>query len=868
MTYTTNKNPTQYRKDYAPAGFDILAVHLNFALQPQATVVTATTSVRKRNADVSALVLNGEHVKLVSVAINGLGWEDYTVDDTHLSLHAVPDEFELTVVTQINPADNKALEGLYQSSGNFCTQCEAEGFRRITYYLDRPDVLTTFTTRIEADKTDYPVLLSNGNLVESGDLPHGKHFATWHDPHPKPCYLFALVAGQLEYIQDTFTTRSGREVDLRIYVQSHNIDQCDYAMESLKNSMKWDEDRFGLEYDLDIFMIVAVDDFNMGAMENKGLNIFNSKFILAKPETATDTDFQGIEAVVGHEYFHNWTGNRITCRDWFQLSLKEGLTVFRDQEFSADSGSRDVKRIEDVKLLRAHQFVEDSGPMAHPIRPDSYQEINNFYTLTVYEKGAEVIRMLHTMLGEEGFQKGMQEYVARHDGQAVTCDDFVDAMADANGKDFSLFKHWYEQAGTPVIDVQDGYDTATQTYTLSFQQHTPDTFGQSDKKPVMMPIKLALLDEQGHIIADTAQTFILDKAQDRLEFKGIASRPTPSLLRGFSAPVKLNYPYTPEQLAFLAVYDDDAFNRWEASQRVYMQAIETLLACEQKGETLSLPAHLPAMIEHSLEQRAHDKALIAYAITLPDARTIAEHQAQIDPHAIDRVHTFLMTALAKALKPVWLEHYHENNVQEAYAPSAEQIAERTLKNTCLAYLMHLPSNDVYELCLSQCVDANNMTDALSALKHIASTQGASSEDVLANFYTQWQHNKNVVDKWLAVQASAHRPNVLETVRALMQHEAFAMTNPNAVRALIGAFVANAPAFHAPSGEGYAFLADRVIELDAFNPQVASRLVSAFNLYKRYTPELSALMLAQMQRIDKTENLSKDVAEILSKALKQ
>lgn len=863
---------TIYLSDYQPPSFRVERLDLCFDLAPEATVVTATSQhIRIHPGE---CVLNGEGfagqpLELVEIQLDGevLAADAYEHSGEGLCLLDPPDEFELCITTRIAPLKNTALEGLYQSSGNYCTQCEAEGFRKITFYYDRPDVLTVFTTRIEADKAECPVLLANGNLLEAGELEGGRHYAVWQDPHPKPCYLFALVAGDLALIQDQFTTRSGRVVDLHIYVEAHNADKCDYAMLSLKNAMRWDEERFGLEYDLDIYMIVAVDDFNMGAMENKGLNVFNSKFVLAKPDTATDTDYQNIEGVIGHEYFHNWTGNRVTCRDWFQLSLKEGLTVFRDQEFSADMGARAIKRIEDVRMLRSHQFAEDGGPMSHPIRPDSYIEINNFYTLTVYEKGAEVIRMLHTLLGEASFQKGMALYFQRHDGQAVTCDDFVAAMADANGADLEQFKCWYAQAGTPVLKVRDEYDAERAEYTLHFSQHTPDTPGQTGKLPLHIPLKLGLLDEQGKDLPLDNDLLSIQQAEQSFTFGGIGERPVPSLLRGFSAPVKLEYAYSREQLYFLAANDNDSFNRWEAMQNIALAVMFDLLEEYAQQQPLSLDAAYADLVEETLWDRSQDKAWVAAALTLPAERYVAELVGEVNPDAIHHVREFMMLNLAQRHRKLWLEIYHENAAQDDYSPSAEDIAERSLKNLCLSYLMRIDHHDSFDLCLSQSQDANNMTDSLSALALLCHRPGAARDDVLQAFYARWQDDAQVMDKWFSVQASAPVADVLARVKELMQHPLFSLSNPNKVRALIGAFCQNNPtAFHRADGTGYQLVADVVLQLNALNPQVAARMVGVFNTWRRYDAKRQALMRAQLERIVQAPNLSRDVYEIVSKAL--
>ena len=865
--------PTVYLKDYRAPDFQVDRLHLRFELSPEGTRVTAT-SYWQRRVDNAPLVLNGEHMTLESVAIDGtqLSDRDYQLSDNELRIEPEQSAFELTVVTRLNPAANTALEGLYQSSGNYCTQCEAEGFRRITYYLDRPDVLTTFTTRIEADRDQCPVLLSNGNLSDSGELDNNRHYAEWHDPHPKPCYLFALVAGQLSHIEDHYTTASGRDVTLRIYVESHNIDKCDHAMNSLKKAMQWDERRFGLEYDLDIYMIVAVDDFNMGAMENKGLNIFNSKFVLARPDTATDTDYLNIESVIAHEYFHNWTGNRVTCRDWFQLSLKEGLTVFRDQEFSADVGARAIKRIEDVRMLRTLQFAEDAGPMAHPIRPDHYLEINNFYTLTVYEKGAEVIRMQHTLLGETGFQKGLQRYFERHDGQAVTCEDFIAAMSDANDVDLEQFKQWYIQAGTPELSVESHYDARRQRYSLHIKQHTPDTPGQTDKAPLHIPFALGLIDADGKAMplneqGDTHRVFDITQGEQTLEFEGIAQHPTPSLLRGFSAPVKLHFDYSREQLAFLAQHDEDSFNRWEAAQRLALDILLALLSDDAERRELTLDPLLIESFEHALYEGGEDKALIAAALTLPSEQYIAECVDVVDPAAIHRVREFVATELAKALRKTWHEIYHENNAQSHYRIHPDDIAERRLKNLCLSYLMRLSRSDSFELCLSQAQDSDNMTDRLAALSLLCEEPGAVRDEVLEQFYTEYRNDAQVLDKWFALQAASHAADTPERLRELMKHEQFTLKNPNRLRALIGTFCrANPLHFHQADGAHYRLVADIILELDGINPQVAARLAGVFSQYQRFIPTLKSAMQREIERIHGSHGLSNDVFEVTDRAL--
>jgi aminopeptidase N len=868
-------------QDYQPTDYRVESIQLDFDLQEEATRVRSAMSMQRR-ANVAAeapLVLHGEKLTLIAIAIDGepLGGDDYTVDDEYLTIHSVPEFFILELETEINPSANTELSGLYTSGGNFCTQCEAEGFRRITYMYDRPDVMAKYTTSIVADKAKYPVLLSNGNLVDSGDLQNGKHFATWEDPHPKPTYLFALVAGDLACIRDTFTTMSGREVDLRIYVQHHNKDQCGYAMRSLKKAMKWDEEVYGREYDLDIYMIVAVDDFNMGAMENKGLNVFNSKYVLAKPETATDSDFEGIEGVIGHEYFHNWSGNRVTCRDWFQLSLKEGFTVFRDQEFSADMSSRGVKRIADVNILRTHQFREDASPMAHPVRPDSYVEINNFYTVTVYNKGAEVVRMLHHLLGPEQFRKGTDLYFERHDGQAVTTDDFVKALEDANGEDFSQFRLWYSQAGTPQLDVRRQYNEQEKTYTLTIKQSCPATPGQKDKQPFHIPLAMGLLDSQGSDLPLQLQgeseavqgTRVLHvrEAEQSFTFVNVPDKPVPSLLRGFSAPVKVANDLSDEELCFLMAHDSDDFNRWEAGQRLAIKIFLAMLEDLKQGKPLQMNQAFILALKKILENDQLDKALAAQAVSLPSESYVAEFVRPIDPLAIHQVRRFMRKSLAIALKDTLQAVYDTNADKGPYQIDSQSMGKRSLKNTCLHYLMELEDDNIRQRCVEQFETANNMTDVITALGALANTECAEREQALAKFYDKWKGETLVLDKWLGIQATSRLPNTLASVKSLTEHEAFNIKNPNKVRALIGAFAhGNAVNFHDASGNGYQFIADYVIELNKLNPQIASRLTTVFTMWRKYDEQRQALMKQQLERIKAEPKLSKDVYEIIDKSL--
>ncbi len=864
---------TIYLKDYQPPAFLVERVALTFTLRPAATEVVSTVQYRRNPlaAVNEMLELDGHDMELVTVRLDGtvLDASYYQLHDRGLCIPDAPDVFELEIITHINPEANTALEGLYRSSGNYCTQCEAQGFRRITFYQDRPDVMAVFSVRIVADKETNPVLLSNGNPVGHGDLEDGSHWAEWHDPFAKPCYLFALVAGGLSCVEDQFTSMSGRAVTLRIFTEAHHIDQCGHAMASLKRAMRWDEQRFGLEYDLDLFMIVAVDDFNMGAMENKGLNIFNSRLVFASPETATDDDYISIEAVIGHEYFHNWTGDRVTCRDWFQLSLKEGLTVFRDQEFTADTHSRAVKRIEDVRLLRTHQFAEDAGPMAHPIRPASYMEINNFYTVTVYEKGAEVVRMYQSLLGVDGFRCGMDLYFERHDGQAVTTKDFLAAMADANGADLSQMQRWYDQAGTPKLAVRMNYNAEKQTCTLHCAQSCPTTPENSDKQPFLIPLAVGLLLPDGSEAAlqldgeaeacGTSRTLLVSETEQSFTFVNVPEQPLPSLLRGFSAPVELDYPYTLADDAFLMQHDSDAFNRWAAAQRLSMQTLLSMLAGDAP-EAILFEAFANVLHDQSL-----DAALKAEALTLPSEADIAEACMPFDPAAIHAAREQLHRLIAARLRSDFEDSYRQMAVASGLDDAAMQ--QRKLKNVCLAYLTMLNDQQAIGLASQQFDSATNMTDQYAALAALADCDCPERQQVLAAFEQQWRSETNVMDKWFAVQAASPLPGALERVRELMAHEAFDLRNPNKVRAVIGTFAMRNPAaFHAADGSGYEFVADQVLTLDSTNPQIASRMVRALMNWKRLEPGRRALNRAALQRIGDHTGLSGDVYEIVSKSL--
>ncbi|WP_353613901.1 aminopeptidase N [Mangrovibacter phragmitis] len=868
----TQQPQAKYRHDYRAPDYTITDIELTFELDAGQTRVTAVSQVQRQGEEGAVLRLDGEDLTLVSLDIDGQPWPDYQLESGALVVSNLPARFTLTIVNDIHPAQNTALEGLYQSGEALCTQCEAEGFRHITWYLDRPDVLARFSTKIIADKQTYPFLLSNGNRMGQGELEGGRHWVQWQDPFPKPCYLFALVAGDFDVLRDTFKTRSGRDVALELYVDRGNLDRADWAMESLKNSMKWDEQRFGLEYDLDIYMIVAVDFFNMGAMENKGLNIFNSKYVLARAETATDKDYLNIERVIGHEYFHNWTGNRVTCRDWFQLSLKEGLTVFRDQEFSSDLGSRAVNRISNVRTMRAMQFAEDASPMSHPIRPDKVIEMNNFYTLTVYEKGAEVIRMMHTLLGEAAFQKGMQLYFERHDGSAATCDDFVQAMEDASNVDLSHFRRWYSQSGTPVLSVQDDYDPATERYTLTISQQTPPTAEQAEKLPLHIPFDIELYDNEGKVIPLQYQGHpihhVLNVTQEKqtFVFDNVWFQPVPSLLREFSAPVKLEYKWSDQQLTFLMRHARNDFSRWDAAQSLLSTYIKLNVARQQAAQPLSLPLHVVDAFRAVLLDESIDPALAAEILTLPSQNEIAELFPVIDPGAIAAVHEALTRALAVELADECLAVYHAMKV-DTYRINHSDIGKRALRNTCLHFLAFGDPDFADKLVSAQYHQADNMTDALAALSAAVSAQLPCHASLMAEYDEKWHQDGLVMDKWFILQATSPADNVLEKVRGLLRHRSFSMSNPNRIRSLIGAFTsANPAAFHAADGSGYAFLTEMLTELNSRNPQVASRLIEPLIRLKRYDASRQALMRQALETLKGLDNLSGDLFEKITKAL--
>ncbi len=896
-----SNNNTIYLKDYQYPVYIINRTELSFELEMTVPVGNdfATVTIVKSRLEIlrnhkadsrdETLTLNGQGLEPKSILLNGqpLSELDFEYTDDHLTIPDVPYSFILEIETWIKPEENKALEGLYQSSGNFCTQCEAEGFRRITYYLDQPDVMSTFTTAIIADKEKYPVLLSNGNLVEQGELPEGRHYAIWHDPFKKPCYLFALVAGDLLKIEDSYTTISGRNIVLQIFVEKQNAHKCDHAMNSLKNAMMWDEEVFGLEYDLDIYMIVAVEDFNMGAMENKGLNVFNAKYVLADPQSATDNDYEGIEGVIGHEYFHNWTGNRVTCRDWFQLSLKEGLTVFRDQEFTSDMQSRAVKRIADVRILRAHQFAEDASPMAHPIRPAQYMEINNFYTVTVYNKGAEVIRMIHTVLGEENFQKGMALYFERHDGQAVTTEDFVSAMSDASQINLDQFSSWYNQAGTPRVKVKTSYIEEEKKFIIELEQFcniTPyeklNTPHKKVKDPFYIPIKMGLLAQEGHKKGEAIleDMIFLSEEQQKFEFSDIEEQPVLSLLRDFSAPVIVEYnsdrseDVIADERAFLMAYDSDPFNRWEAGQQLAGQLILNAIAQKNSEQIRNIEFNESILdkfidaCEQIISDTSLDNALKTQALILPSESYLLEQLDIADVDAVFAARKQLKRIMADRLRTQFTAIYEHLTSTEDYQFNAEEAGKRSLRNLALSFLMASEDAAAVKLGYEHFQSANNMTDSIAALAQLAHIQSDETQQALDAFEQRWSDDALVMDKWFIVQAASQHDSVLKQVKKLMAHQCFDLKNPNKVRSLIGMFAGmNLKAFHNSNGQGYQFVMDQILALDKFNPQIASRLVKIFSRWRRYDETRQKLMKAELERAS-NETLSPDVFEIVSKSL--
>ncbi|MFT5210577.1 MAG: aminopeptidase N [Flavobacterium sp.] len=897
-------------RDYEVPGYLIETTHLHFDIDDEATIVTAHLKMVKNPASTttrSDLLLNGGpglETKLISIDGRELLSNEYAITSDDLTLFSLPDAFELKTQVKIKPQDNTALEGLYQSGDMFCTQCEAEGFRNITWFMDRPDVMSKYTTTIRADKSKFPILLSNGNEI-ARKVDGDKQEVSWEDPFKKPSYLFALVAGDLEHIEDSFTTKSGREVTLQIFTEAHNIDKLDHAMTSLKNSMAWDEAVYGREYDLDIFMIVAVESFNMGAMENKGLNIFNTSCVLARPDTTTDAAYQRVESVVAHEYFHNWSGNRVTCRDWFQLSLKEGFTVLRDQQFSSDMGSAPVCRVQDVAVLRSAQFPEDAGPMAHPIRPDSYIEINNFYTATVYEKGAEVVRMIRTLLNPIEFRKGTDLYFDRHDGDAATTEDFVKAMEDASGIDLTQFRRWYSQAGTPTLTVTSEFDEQAQSFRLNVHQYSSPSAreGDQEKAPLHMPLAVALLDANGDdmkidntsvveakkniagILDDNQLTVILNlnEREQSFIFNNIKTKPIPSLLRGFSAPVKLKYEYTRDELLFLSSFDSDGFNRWEAGQRLAVDVIQDVIEQIQNNTEASVDDRLIKVCSNVLDQVIEDdqgdspkkekidKEMLASMLIMPMENYLAELMDIADIDAIHQGREIVRQKIADSLKGKLLSVYKLNSSQKTYEPIAQDIAQRAIKNVCLSYLMLGDETEYLQLCLSQLASSNNMTDtsaAIRALVNSSSKEAVAEQDkALETFYNRWSDDALVIDQWFAIQASCTLPGAIDRVKKLMNHDAFTMKNPNRMRALVVSFsFLNHVGFHNKDGSGYEFLADSVIELNGINPQMAARVLSPLTRWRKYDADRQGLMKEQLERILASENLSPDVFEIASKSV--
>jgi aminopeptidase N len=868
----TDKHLRKHLKDYQPPSFGISETQLIFHLDESRSRVISALQMHRMTADKDAeLVLDGIELKLIELRLDGkvLQADDYNLTPETLTIKSVPDRFELSCEVEINAAANTRLEGLYLSNGNFCTQCEAEGFRYITYYLDRPDVMSVFSTEIHASKEAYPLLLSNGNRVDSGE-DGTRHWVGWQDPYPKPAYLFALVAGDLACVEDNFVTRSGRDVQLQIFTEHHNRDKCDHALRSLQKAMRWDEEVYGLEYDLDLYMVVAVDDFNMGAMENKGLNVFNTKYVLANTHTATDDDYLAIEGVIAHEYFHNWTGNRVTCRDWFQLSLKEGLTVFRDQEFSADMFSRAIQRISDVRVLRNHQFSEDAGPMAHPVRPASYQEINNFYTATVYNKGAEVVRMMHCLLGAANFRKGMDLYFERHDGQAVTTDDFRAAMQDASGINLDRFQRWYEQSGTPRIDIKRDYDAATGSLSLTVTQRAGTTRGELNRA-FHMPMRLALFDQQGEpLVMDDSgnleQIIDIREPETVLHYPDMPAQAMISAFRGFSAPIILRTDLSDAELASLMVCDSDPFNRWEASQQLASRTMLAMLE-QDRAQWTRLQQPLLAAFNDLLARSPLDAALVAEMMVLPGEKYIAEMLDQVDVQKLREVRETLKFEIASGNERQLLEHYQNCIDSGEYQLHPDAIARRRLKNICLAYLLHLEQPDYFELCETQFEQAGNMTDQIACLQMVVHYHHALRDRIVTRFYEQWKDTALVVDKWFSALGSSGADNAIEEIRPLFDHPAYTLSNPNRARSLLGAMVTNSNVFHQQDGAGYAFAAQKILELDAINPQVAARLANPFVHWRKLIAQQGQLMKSQVENMLDNSEMSNDLNELLSTSLK-
>ena len=868
-----------YHEDYQTPDYWIDTTDLVFDLFEDHVLVTSVLGVRRNSEDqdTHTLTLIGINLELISISLDGsaLTSTQYILSSESLTVPMINHTASLKILTRIRPQKNTSLEGLYKSNGMFCTQCEPEGFRKITYYLDRPDVMSRFTTQIIADKCHYPVLLSNGNEMTRGEFSDGRHWVIWEDPFKKPSYLFALVAGNLKMIEDTFISMSGRTVILRIFSESHNINQCSHALESLKKSMKWDEVVYGREYDLDIFMIVAVDHFNMGAMENKGLNIFNSSCLLASPDTATDDTYQKIEAIVAHEYFHNWSGNRVTCRDWFQISLKEGFTVFRDAEFSADMHSRGVKRIEDASIMKTAQFTEDAGPMAHPIRPQSFIKISNFYTLTIYEKGCEVVRMIHTILGAGNFRKGSDLYFERHDGQAVTCEDFVTAMEDASGVDLTQFRNWYNQAGTPVLDITDAFNEHTGHYSIFIKQSCPATPGQNNKLPFHIPVTIALMDADGSNLklnnaGNVEQILQVRKVEETWVFKGFSVKPLPSLLRNFSAPVRVKYDYNRDDLMFLIKHDSDNFNRWDAGQRLGTEVIQDMVVALAQGDQIMPDNKLLETFTAVLVDSNLDLAIKSKMLVLPSEASLAGQAEEIQPLLIYEARRQVRQVIAAAHQSMLLNLYYALQSNKKYRPEVKDIAERMLKNTCLSYLCTLDDPKMLQLAVDQYHNASNMTDRQAALVAVVNAyyqDTTVTSQLLEDFLNRYESNTVVMDEWFAIQSASPMIGTLDHVRALMEHAAFDSTSPNKLRALIGSFsTQNMKQFHSGSGKCYEFLADMIITLDKQNPQTAVRLMTPLTFWKKYEFTCRDRMKKALERIKKIPDLSTDIYEVVIKSI--
>ncbi|MBA3012811.1 MAG: aminopeptidase N [Proteobacteria bacterium] len=868
-----NTHPVKYLKDYRPAPFVVDRIDLKFDIFEDQTLVTSSMQIHKNRsvADESTpLVFNKGVYEITSVVADGMVLlpGEYQADDISFKLFQTPESFTLEITSILNPAKNTSLEGLYKSGNIVCTQCEAQGFRKITPYPDRPDVMAVFSCTLIADRNLYPVLLSNGNPVSAGQIGNNRHYVRWEDPFKKPCYLFALVAGDLAFIHDRFTTASGRAVDLKIYTEKENIHKCGHAMASLKQAMKWDEQRFGLEYDLDLYQIVAINDFNAGAMENKGLNIFNSKYVLANPETATDDDFLNIQGVIGHEYFHNWTGNRVTLKNWFQLSLKEGLTVFRDQEFSSDLNSRAVKRISCVKNLRASQFPEDSGPMTHPVRPESYIKMDNFYTMTVYEKGGELIRMIHHLLGESGFRKGMALYFKKFDGMAVTTEDFVSVMEEAASIDLTQFKRWYSQSGTPRINFKRDYDPDLKILTLTFEQRTSPDRNQKEKLPLHIPVRFGLMDDTGRdITPENASLLHLKSEKQTFVFKDIGPNVFPSVFRQFSAPVKLTTDFSDTDLAFLMAHDSDEFNRWDAAQSLFIKEIQQLVTAIQEKRHTTISAVLVTAFKKAMGNPDADRAFLAKVLQLPQETEIKDHYEAIDVKGIHLARSFLKQGLARQLKQEFYDTIERCSLSDPMSLAPGACADRSLKNLSLSYLGSLKEKETTALVFRSFETAKNMTDEFAAFRILSQIDPGTRQDSAMAFYEKWHQDKLVLDKWFSVQAGAGLEDTLDIVETLMGHPDFSLANPNKVRSLIYTFAFNNPInFHRSDGKGYTFICDQILRLDRINHQIAARLSSSFNQWKKYNGGRQTLMKKALETIMADQALSKNVFEIVSRAL--